>query len=63
MIELDPLYVDVAIARWERSTGSLARRAGSGRTFIETAAERGLELLDRPEPGSKFAKARKGGER
>lgn len=38
-IELDPLYVDTAIARWQRMTGCHAINAGSGRTFTEIAAE------------------------
>jgi DNA modification methylase len=38
-IELDPLYVDTAILRWESLTGHQARRA-SGETFAEIKAER-----------------------
>jgi DNA modification methylase len=40
-IELDPLYVDTAILRWETLTGRQARR-GSGQTFAETRRERGI---------------------
>lgn len=36
-IELDPLYVDVAIRRWQRQTGDAAIHAASGRTFDEIA--------------------------
>lgn len=39
-IELDPLYVDTAIVRWQRMTGHHAVHAESGRTFEEIAAER-----------------------
>ena len=39
-IELDPLYVDVTIARWERATKIPATLAGSGQTFAEVRAER-----------------------
>ena len=39
-IELDPLYVDVAVQRWQRLTGRKAKLAGSGQTFAEVAAER-----------------------
>jgi DNA modification methylase len=39
-IELDPLYVDTAIVRWQRMTGRHAINAGSGRTYTEIAAER-----------------------
>jgi DNA modification methylase len=38
-IEIDPIYVDTAIERWERMTGNQARHA-SGQTFTETKAER-----------------------
>jgi DNA modification methylase len=40
-IELDPLYVDTAILRWERLTGRKARHA-SGQTFAEVRDERGV---------------------
>lgn len=35
LIELDPLYVDVAIRRWENRTGEKAIHAPSSRTFAE----------------------------
>ncbi len=35
-IELDPLYVDTTIVRWERLTGLQA----SGQTFAEVKAQR-----------------------
>jgi DNA modification methylase len=41
-IELDPLYVDVAIRRWEKITGVPARHATSGLSFGQVAAERGV---------------------
>ena len=34
-LELDPLYVDTAIRRWQALTGERARHAGSGRLFEE----------------------------
>jgi DNA modification methylase len=37
-IELDPLYVDVAIRRWQRATGGQAIHAITGRCFDEIAA-------------------------
>ena len=37
-IEIDPLYVDVAIRRWQRHTGDLAIHAGTGKSFDEIAA-------------------------
>ena len=39
-IELDPLYVDVAVRRWEAFTEKVAILEASGQTFEETAAER-----------------------
>ena len=40
-IELDPLYVDVAIRRWQAFTGEQATLLADGRTFEAVAAERG----------------------
>jgi DNA modification methylase len=34
-MEVDPLYVDVAIRRWQAFTGQAAVREGDGRTFDE----------------------------
>lgn len=42
-IEIDALYVDAAIRRWERWTGEEARLESDGRTFLEIAAERAEE--------------------
>jgi DNA modification methylase len=39
-IELDPLYVDVAIRRWEKMTGQQAVLEATGQTFAEVEAER-----------------------
>lgn len=38
-IELDALYVDIAIRRWQRLTGDVAVHAVSGRTFDDIATE------------------------
>lgn len=38
-LELDPLYVDVAIRRWQRLTGDAAIHAESGRRFDDLAKE------------------------
>jgi DNA modification methylase len=38
-IEIDPLYVDTTIARWEKITGGQAHHA-SGKTFAELKTER-----------------------
>ena len=40
MIEVDPIYVDVAIHRWEQYTGRPARLGGDGKTFAEVSEHR-----------------------
>ena len=40
-LELDPLYVDTAIQRWQADTGNHAMHAETRRTFDETGATRG----------------------
>ena len=44
-IELNPAYVDVAIRRWQEFAGEKAILEGSGQTFAEAAAERGVSLV------------------
>jgi DNA modification methylase len=39
-IELSPLYVDVAIARWQTKTGGTATLAADGRTFGQVREDR-----------------------
>ena len=39
-IEIDPLYVDVAIVRWQKRTGKIATLVDDGRSFDQIAAER-----------------------
>jgi len=39
-LELDPLYLDTIIRRWQAFTGDHARDAATGRTFDEQAAAR-----------------------
>jgi DNA modification methylase len=34
-IEIDPLYVDTAIRRWQKHTGAAAMNAVTGESFIE----------------------------
>jgi DNA modification methylase len=36
-VEINPLYVDMAIRRWQAYTGNVARLAGDGKTFEEVA--------------------------
>ncbi|WP_436643984.1 site-specific DNA-methyltransferase [Microbaculum sp. FT89] len=38
-MELDPLYVDVAVRRWQAFTGKAAMREADGRTFEEITAD------------------------
>jgi DNA modification methylase len=38
-IEIDPLYIDVIVRRWQVWTRDHARHAGSGRSFNELEAE------------------------
>ena len=44
-IEIDPLYVDVAMQRWESFTGQVATLRADGRTFEAVAAERQQKKL------------------
>lgn len=44
-IELDPLYVDTIVRRWEAYTRGQARHAETGLTFAETTQRRGQLLL------------------
>ena len=39
-VEIDPLYVDVAVRRWQSFTGNQATLEVDGRTFEAVAAER-----------------------
>jgi DNA modification methylase len=38
-MELDPVYVDTAIRRWQALTGGKARHAASSRLFDDLAGE------------------------
>jgi hypothetical protein len=42
LIELDPLYCDATIRRWEKLTGKTASLAATGQSFAEIAEERGV---------------------
>lgn len=42
LIELDPIYCDVTIRRWERLTGCKAILTVTGMSFSDTAADRGM---------------------
>ncbi len=43
-VELDPLYVDVAVRRWQTYTGEAATMAITGETFAEIEEQRGDPL-------------------
>jgi hypothetical protein len=38
VIELNPIFVDVSIERWQRLTGSTARHAESGQPFSRSGS-------------------------
>jgi DNA modification methylase len=42
-VELSPLYVDVAIRRWQAFTGNKAVRESDGRSFDEIVPDTGSE--------------------
>jgi DNA modification methylase len=44
LIELDPLYCDVIVRRWQKRTGKRAIEVESGMSFDELAQERGVLL-------------------
>jgi DNA modification methylase len=46
LIELDPLYCDVIIRRWQKRTGKAAIHLETGLTFDELADERGIPSSD-----------------
>jgi len=43
-IELNPVYVDVAVRRWETFAGKAAVLDATGKTFAEVAEQRGADL-------------------
>jgi DNA modification methylase len=43
-IEISPVFVDAGIRRWEKLTGKQAVHAETGRTWTETAADRGVAV-------------------
>ena len=49
-IELDPLYVDVAVRRWQSFTGGHATLLSSGKSFEQVATERSGDKT--PEPAA-----------
>jgi DNA modification methylase len=52
-VELDPLYVDAIVHRWEKATGRQATLHGTGETFEEVACRRAAEAaLEVAEPAN-----------
>jgi len=51
-IELDPLYVDVSVRRWQAFTGRKAMLAGEQASFAEVAALRG----EQPNPSDPISR-------
>jgi hypothetical protein len=43
LIEIDPVYVDVAVLRWQSYTGQAAVFDGSSQTFEEIRRQRHVE--------------------
>ncbi len=50
-VELDPLYVDVIIRRWQNLTGQQATLESTGKTWAAVAKKRGVKI-DEPESGT-----------
>jgi DNA modification methylase len=44
LMELDAPYCDVIVTRWQALTGKVATLDGTGQTFAEVAAKRGVEV-------------------
>lgn len=55
LLELDPLYVDVIVRRWERMSKRDARHGQTGLTFRETAERRASEAGAVPADGGEEA--------
>lgn len=59
-IEINPLYVDVAVRRWQAFTGKQATLQGDGRSFEAVAAERLANRgRGRPDPAPRDNQAAK----
>jgi DNA modification methylase len=57
LIEIDPLYVDTIVRRWEDFSGKKARHAETGLTFDETAISRAAEVAISGKAGSSVMEA------
>lgn len=52
-IELEPVFVDVAIRRWQTLTGKAATHAETGRTWEQTASDRDKQRVTKQRVGIK----------
>lgn len=50
LMEIDALYTDVIVIRWEKFTGKVATLDGSGKSFQEVAAERKAAIVEAEPP-------------
>lgn len=60
-LELDPLYVDVSVLRWQTLSGQKAYLDGDGRSFEELAAARLEQVAPKPSPSPRRTSARRAG--
>ena len=51
LVELDPIYCDVIVRRWQAFTGKSATLLESGKTFDEVCVDRGVEKKDDKKKG------------
>lgn len=51
LIELDPIYVDVIVRRWQDFTGQQATLEATGQTFEELEGERLQDGSEQSQPG------------
>ena len=59
LIEIDPVYADVIVRRWEAYTGERAVLSGDGRSFAAVAEQRGPKNSDGPAQQRGVARGRK----
>jgi DNA modification methylase len=59
LMEIDPLYADVIVRRWEAYTGQSAALSSDGRSFKEVAEQRGQKKSDGPAQDKGVARGRK----
>ena len=58
-MELNPLFIDVIVLRWQKFTGKQATLEGDGRTFEAVGRERGVVLETDVPPKKATARAAK----